>query len=245
MPNHWHLVLWPVEDGELSAFVGWLSHTHAMRYRTHYHDGGVGHLYQQRYKSFPVQDDAHFLNVARYVERNALRANLVKRAEDWRWGSLWRRTRAHEEANPLLHRWPVDEPSDWLSWVNKKKRGHSSISREVIAAPLHCRLFKLTGDTKGEAIRLARPGACGALGAAGGRPGGRSVRSSRKARAVSTTQVASLKGLPRLADRRNASEFRRRFRAVHLLDPVARTWRGPFRQHRPLLFRPAFPPPQT
>jgi putative transposase len=119
MPNHWHLVLWPVEDGELSAFVGWLSHTHAMRYRTHYHDGGVGHLYQQRYKSFPVQDDAHFLNVARYVERNALRANLVERAEDWRWGSLWRRTRAHGEANPLLHRWPVDEPSDWLSWVNE------------------------------------------------------------------------------------------------------------------------------
>jgi len=61
MPNHWHLVLWPKEDGELSAFVGWLSHTHAMRYRTHYHDGGVGHLYQQRYKSFPVQEETHFL----------------------------------------------------------------------------------------------------------------------------------------------------------------------------------------
>ncbi len=119
MPNHWHLVLWPREDGELSAFVGWLSHTHAMRYRTHYHDGGAGHLYQQRYKSFPVQEDTHFLTVARYVERNALRANLVERAEDWQWGSLWRRTHVRETDKPLLHPWPIDEPPGWLALVNE------------------------------------------------------------------------------------------------------------------------------
>ena len=37
------------------------------------------------------EKDGHFLAVARYVERNALRANLVVRAEEWRWSSLWRR----------------------------------------------------------------------------------------------------------------------------------------------------------
>jgi putative transposase len=47
-------------------------------------------VYQGRFKSFPIQDDSHFLTVCRYVERNALRAELVGRAEDWRWGSLWR-----------------------------------------------------------------------------------------------------------------------------------------------------------
>jgi putative transposase len=119
MPNHWHLVLWPRVDGELSAFVGWLSLTHAMRYRTHYHDAGAGHLYQQRYKSFPVQEDAHFLKVARYVERNALRANLVQRAQDWRWGSLWRRLHAAGEPDSLLHPWPVEEPSGWVEMVNE------------------------------------------------------------------------------------------------------------------------------
>lgn len=41
--------------------------------------------------SFPVQADEHFLTVARYVERNALRVKLVRRAEDWRWSRLWRR----------------------------------------------------------------------------------------------------------------------------------------------------------
>ena len=51
------------------------------------HTTGSGHLYQGRFKSFPVEDDGHFLTVCRYVERNALRAGLVDRAEDWRWAS--------------------------------------------------------------------------------------------------------------------------------------------------------------
>ena len=38
---------------------------------------GYGHLYQGRYKSFPVESDDHLYQVVRYVERNALRANLV------------------------------------------------------------------------------------------------------------------------------------------------------------------------
>ena len=42
-------------------------------------EGGMGHVYQGRYKSFPVQDDFHYLTVCRYVERNALRAKLVRR----------------------------------------------------------------------------------------------------------------------------------------------------------------------
>jgi putative transposase len=54
----------------------------------HRRTAGTGHLDQGRFKSFSVQSDEHFLTVHRYVERNALRANLVGRAEDWRWGSL-------------------------------------------------------------------------------------------------------------------------------------------------------------
>ena len=71
MPNHWHMVLYPREDGELTAFVRWLTHTHTMRWHAHYHTAGTGHLYQGRFKSFPVQTDEHFLTVCRYVERNA------------------------------------------------------------------------------------------------------------------------------------------------------------------------------
>ena len=107
MPNHWHLVLWPQRDGELAAFMQAVTTTHVRRWRLKRQSVGEGHLYQGTYKSFPVQDDEHFLTVCRYVERNALRGKLVRRAEDWRWGSLWqRRQRALPEDYPVFHDWP-------------------------------------------------------------------------------------------------------------------------------------------
>ncbi len=102
MPNHWHLVVWPKEDGELSRFVGWLTLTHTQRWHAHRHSAGAGHLYQGRFKSFPIQTDDHFYTVARYVERNALRAKLVRRAEAWRWGSLYRWLHGSAEERALL-----------------------------------------------------------------------------------------------------------------------------------------------
>jgi putative transposase len=119
MTNHWHLVVWPERDDDLTAFVRWLTHTHAMRWHAHYHTQGTGHIYQGRFKSFPVQEDEHLYAVLRYVERNALRAGLAARAEAWRWGSLWRRQ--HRDARPplALHPGPVPEPDNWVEWVNQ------------------------------------------------------------------------------------------------------------------------------
>src|SRR5438309_1941517 len=77
MPNHWHLVVWPRRDGELSDFGHWLTLTHTQRWHAHYRDVGTGHLYQGRFKSFPVGQAEHFLGLCRYVERNAVRAGLV------------------------------------------------------------------------------------------------------------------------------------------------------------------------
>src|SRR3974377_1539438 len=92
LPNHWHFVIWPREDAELTDFLRWLTHTHTMRWHAHQKTGGTGHLYQGRFKSFPVQTDEHFYTLMRYVERNALGAKLVKRAAQWRGSSVWRRT---------------------------------------------------------------------------------------------------------------------------------------------------------
>src|SRR5437879_12051621 len=88
MPNHWHFVLWPENDHDLTDFCRWLTHTHTMRWHAHYHSSGTGHLYQGRFKSFPIQADDHLYRVLRYVERNAWRANWVAQAEAWRWSSL-------------------------------------------------------------------------------------------------------------------------------------------------------------
>ena len=118
MPNHWHFVLRPIEDGGMSNFLRWVSLTHTMRLHSHYHTSGEGHIYQGRFKSFPVQDDDHFLVVCRYVERNALRADLVKKAEDWKWGSL-SRWMARPEWNPkLLSPWPIPRSPNWKARVN-------------------------------------------------------------------------------------------------------------------------------
>ena len=102
MPDHWQLLLWPECDGELAAFMQRLTITHVRRWQEHRGYAGLGHVYQGRYKSFPVESDEHFWVVVRYVECNALRANHVLRAEEWRWSSLWQRCHPTGEERSLL-----------------------------------------------------------------------------------------------------------------------------------------------
>jgi putative transposase len=114
MPNHIHLVVRPVEDRDIAKWLHWLCTTHARHYHKKY--STIGRLWQGRFKAFLVQDDHYLLTLIRYVERNALRKDLVQRAEDWRWGSLnWRvRNREMLELAPP----PVPLPAGWREWVN-------------------------------------------------------------------------------------------------------------------------------
>ena len=111
MPNHFHLVIRPHADGDLGRWMHWLSTTHVRRYLRHY--GHSGHVWQGRFKAFPIQDDDHLGTVVRYVERNALRAGLVDRAEAWPWGSL-----AAATPGPPLDVETFPRKSDWLDLVN-------------------------------------------------------------------------------------------------------------------------------
>lgn len=115
MPNHFHLIVWPQDDGDLSRFMGWLTLTHTQRWHAHHGTTGSGHLYQGRFKSFPIQDDSHYFTACRYVERNPLRAGLVAKAEHWRWGSLFRKPSADA---PTLSPGPIPRPPDWVKRVN-------------------------------------------------------------------------------------------------------------------------------
>lgn len=117
LPNHWHLVLWPRKKGELSEFMRWLTVTHTQRWHASHGTSGTGPLYQGRFKSFPIEENDHLLAVLRYVERNALRANLVERAEAWRWSSLAKRSRAEYENGPDAG--PITLPGNWASFVNR------------------------------------------------------------------------------------------------------------------------------
>ena len=120
MPNHWHLVVWPRHDGDLSRFMNWLTLTHTQRWHQHRHSVGEGHVYQGRFKSFPVETNEYLLTVCRYVERNPVRGGLVERAEHWRWSSAgqWRSGRW----DIPISDWPMARPVDWGQWVNEEER---------------------------------------------------------------------------------------------------------------------------
>jgi putative transposase len=119
MPNHWHLVLRPRADGDLGKFLQRITLTHTQRYHARTRTVGYGHVYQGRYKSLLVERDNHFLTLVRYVESNARRAGLVKRAEDWPWSSVHVRFYGQEEERKLLSPWPVAEPEGYRQWLNR------------------------------------------------------------------------------------------------------------------------------
>ena len=131
MNNHWHMVLSPDEDGGMGRFLRWITLTHTQRYHAHHQTTGFGHVYQGRFRSFPVQDDEHFHVVCRYVERNALTAKLVKKAQNYRWGSLnnWLRGDSPIE----LATWPVRRLPNWTQRVNQAitKKEKEAFARSV------------------------------------------------------------------------------------------------------------------
>lgn len=132
MPNHFHMAVWPLHDGDMGRWMAWLLTTHATRYNAHYKRSG--HVWQGRYKSFPVQQDGSLVQVCKYIERNPIRAGLVERADDWRWSSAkhWKGpdsvSVAEKGSDPFLKPapgapgWltsgPVARPADWLRWVH-------------------------------------------------------------------------------------------------------------------------------
>src|SRR5438876_11063830 len=116
MSNHFHLVVQPKDDGDLSRWMHWVLNTHVRRYHKHYHSSG--HIWQGRFKAFPIEEDEHLLSVLLYAERNAVRANLTKAAEKWRWCSApyWQQGAARPS---WLAAGPVARPQNWRKWVNQ------------------------------------------------------------------------------------------------------------------------------
>lgn len=118
MPNHWHLVLYPINDTDMGEFMRWVTTTHVRQRRVMTKSIGCGHLYQGTYKSFPIQTDIYVQQLILYVEQNPLRAKLVKRAENWKWSSLWRREFGNKEEKKLLSSLPTKLPINCLESVN-------------------------------------------------------------------------------------------------------------------------------
>jgi putative transposase len=117
MPDHFHLVLWPRQDGDLSRWMQWLLTSQVRRYHSHYKSSG--HIWQGRFRAFPIQEDEHLSTVLRFVEQNPLRANLAEKAQNWPWSSLYGLARSRPEPLLQLHG-PMPRGADWVRGINRR-----------------------------------------------------------------------------------------------------------------------------
>jgi putative transposase len=117
MPNHWHLVLWPVIGNEVSRYLQLLMNAHIRDLQGRHGTAGTGHIYQGRFKNSDILTERQFINVCRYVEANPLCAGLVDRAEQWQWSSLV--TAGPAEGINILAPWPCARPKGWIQEVNQ------------------------------------------------------------------------------------------------------------------------------
>lgn len=121
MPNHWHLVVGPTDTAALSRCLHWVTATHAMRLNRHRQSVGHGPVYQGRFSSFEIPAVGDLVRVCRYVERNALQARLVRRAQDWPWASLSERLQSSTSL-PLVNT-PFLSSRAWAEYVNTPRLG--------------------------------------------------------------------------------------------------------------------------
>lgn len=114
MPNHFHIVIMPEKAEFLSKWMQWLMTSHVRKYHKHY--GSSGHIWQGRFKSFPIQQDSYLIMALKYVELNPLRAGLVSSLEEWEWSSQIERI--GKSRLGLLDDPPVELPEDWKAYLN-------------------------------------------------------------------------------------------------------------------------------
>ncbi len=115
MPNHFHMALWPSLPDQISTFLQWLCATHARRLHRKRGTTGCGAVYQSRFKAVPVHTETYFYRVLRYIERNAARAELCERADEWAWSSA---SAAGRGLGIVIAEWPIPRPPHWLAFVN-------------------------------------------------------------------------------------------------------------------------------
>ncbi len=118
MPNHWHLLLYPKRDEDLSSFMHWITTSHVRNYREITNSVGRGHLYQGSYKSFPVDTELYLQTVIKYIEQNPIRSGLVGDIKEWRWSSLWRREYGTDDSKKILSKLPTELSPDYVKTID-------------------------------------------------------------------------------------------------------------------------------
>jgi len=115
LSTHFHLLAQPMSRDALSAFMHWVTGCYACDLRKNTATVGFGHVFQRRFFSAPVEDHLGWLTVLGYIEANAREAGVVRRAEEWKWCSLF------DRCNPRSGLADYDAlrlPANWVEMVN-------------------------------------------------------------------------------------------------------------------------------
>jgi len=115
MTNHYHLLL-ETKQSNLSKALQYLNDKYSKYFNKKYTRSG--HLWQGRYKSYPLFDDAHFWIVAKYIERNPIKAGMVKQVELYKYQSFFQWKYKHNYfsllENSMIFNMTYDEYADYV-----------------------------------------------------------------------------------------------------------------------------------
>jgi putative transposase len=217
--NHWHLIVEPKGTLALARFMQWVTSTHAVRWHHHRDTIGKGPVYQGRYFSRPVEGVADLVHVCRYVERNALRAGLVRRAQDWPWCSLADRLRPQPRVT--LHSAPFLASASWIEHVNTGSSLRDEIKDRMLEQALEAQRRLLGRPTSGTKTAKTVEKGSDPFNAAD-EPGAGKGRDERR-------------GVRRRADEDQADAHVERAKHLRVVNPARALQPREQRRHRPAL----------
>ncbi|MFW6128898.1 MAG: transposase [Candidatus Aminicenantaceae bacterium] len=123
MDNHVHLIAVPKYEESLARGIGEAHRRYSSLINIR--NNWTGYLWQGRFLSYPL-DGKYLIAAVRYVERNPVRACLVKNAEDYSWSSAKSHVFRTEDSlltdNYLLHEFP-----DWASFLKEAENEQDQI----------------------------------------------------------------------------------------------------------------------
>jgi putative transposase len=114
MPNHVHVVAVPETEQSFARTFRRVNSTYALYFNQKYESSG--YLWQGRFFSCAL-DDRHYRTAIRYVERNAVRAGLVERAEDYEWSSARSRCGFREDELLVKNLPLLSDIGNWAEWL--------------------------------------------------------------------------------------------------------------------------------
>lgn len=141
MSNHYHLVL-DTPDSNIDRFMYEFNKSFSTELR--HQTNKINRMFGSRYKWSLIHEDLHYYHVLKYVYRNPVKANIVKRVEDYPFSTLSR------EIESLGMKIPIHNPYqfsqlDSLNWLNDS---HSSDQNESITRGLKWGQFRFSGSAE-------------------------------------------------------------------------------------------------